>query len=354
MKSLISVTHSGSRETFEINDCKRYETMKTMITQSSLLELPAEQLTVPETVSVFSYPSSGQKLLDSVSSKGILNPITVGPGPDENYIIICGVKRYRAACELGLGSIPVRVISGRPLTGHDVFDIAFHDNSTVRSFNTIELAGIVTILDFLHKKNENVKIDTYLSYLGADGGTGTIELLKEIFNFDDSIKTYIVQWNISVQHASHLALLQGKDRTGLFEVIKSLQIHGGKFKQCVEMVHDICRRDAVLVSDILNQTALRDIVNDTKTTQSQKQAKLLNSLHERRYPKLVEYMSTFSKLASSLRNIHSGVFSPPQNFEGDSIRASIAFKSLGDLDVFCEGLQDESNREKILSLLKLL
>jgi hypothetical protein len=345
---------SGSRETYKSNDCKSFKSMENMIAQSSLLEVPTEQLTVSETVSLFSYPSSGQKLLDSVSSKGILNPIAVGPGLRESYIIICGVKRYRAACELGLGSVPVRVISGRPLTGHEVFDIAFHDNSTVRSFNTIELAGVVTMLDSLYKKNEIMKIDTYFSILGTDGGAGNVELLKEIFNFDDSIKSFIEQWSISVQHASRLALLQGKDRDDLFEVIKTLQIHGGKFKQCVELVHDICRRDTVPVSGILHQTELQKIVNDTKTTQSQKQAKLLNFLHGLRYPKLVEYMNTFSKLASSLKNINSGVFSPPQNFEGDSIRASIAFKSLSDLDLFCEGIQDESNRGKILLLLKLL
>ncbi len=323
--------------------------------QLSLLSVHPDQLILTDVVFAFSYPQSGQKLLDSISSLGIVNPLTVCPDNENSkFKIICGAKRLHAAQSLNFDSLPVRVISEVSLSDGELFDIAFLDNITTRHFNLIEQAGIISILDSLVRKNVIKNSDNYLAQLGLNAGSYTMQLFKDIYSLNEEMKHYLLHWNISSQHAARLALLEENDREALFTIIKLLQIHGGKLKQCIELMYEIGKRDHKTISTIINEAEFQSILNDNKTTQTQKQAKILALLQERRYPDLTQFQKEFAETSSSLNNIGAHVITPPYNFEGDSLRASISFKSISDLDSLCDALRDESNREKIRSLLKLL
>ena len=321
----------------------------------SLLSVHPDQLILTKVVSVFSYPQSGQKLVDSISSLGIVNPLTVCPDNGNNkFNIICGVKRLRAAQSLNFDLLPVRIISEVSLSDGELFDIAFLDNITTRHFNLIEQAGIISMLDSLVRKNAIKNSDNYLAQLGLNVGSYTMQLFKDIYSLNEEMKHYLLHWNISSQHAARLALLEENDRGALFTIIELLQIHGGKLKQCIELMYEIGKRDHKTLSTIINEAEIQSILNDNKTTKTQKQAKLLAVLQEWRYPDLTQFQKEFAETSSSLNNIGAHVITPPHNFEGDSLRASISFKSISDLDSLCDALRDESNREKIRSLLKLL
>ena len=51
------------------------------------------------------------ELIDSIKQKGILQPITVRELNNGEYTIIAGERRYRAAKEIGLKTIPVYILS---------------------------------------------------------------------------------------------------------------------------------------------------------------------------------------------------------------------------------------------------
>ena len=200
----------------------------------SLLSVHPDQLILTKVVSVFSYPQSGQKLVDSISSLGIVNPLTVCPDNGNNkFNIICGVKRLRTAQSLNFDLLPVRVISEVSLSDGELFDIAFLDNITTRHFNLIEQAGIISMLDSLVRKNAIKNSDNYLAQLDLNVGSYTMQLFKDIYSLNEEMKHYLLHWNISSQHAARLALLEENDREALFTIIELLQIHGGK----VETVH---------------------------------------------------------------------------------------------------------------------
>lgn len=322
--------------------------------QHTFTILPLSLVTIPDCIAVFSYPQTGGSLVESVQQYGIINPVTVTGGENNSYRVVCGAKRLLAAKELGWEEIPAKILSGRRLNDREMFDFAFADNVPVRALNIIETAGVLSILSESLRSKEDEKFEKYTSQMELQSGAQSIEMYKSIYSLEDTIKKYLLQWNISAGHASRLTMFNRKEQIGLFEIIELLQLHGGKFKQFLELVFEIVKKDKKGVNEIFSEKETETILHSSTITLSQKQAKILNWLHARRYPQLSKRIQTFSAIAASMNNLHADVFSPPRNFEGDKLRASLSFKSLEELDSFCTALQDESNRNKIQSLLDLL
>ena len=321
--------------------------------QHTFTVLPLSQITIPDCIAVFTYPQTGNSLIESVRQFGIINPVTVTGGENNSYLVVCGVKRLLAVRELGWDEIPAKILSGRRLTDREMFDLAFADNVTVRTLNIVETGGVLTVLPELLHDNTGKLLEKYTSQMELESGAQSIEIYKSVYTLEDAIKKYLLKWNISAGYASRLSLFNPDERAYLFKIIESLQLHGGKFKQFLELIFEIGKKDKKNIDEIFSEHEAETILQNSTITLSQKQAKILDWLHARRYPQLSKRVQTFSTIAASMNNLHTGVFSPPRNFEGDKLRASLSFKSLKELDSFCSALQDESNRNKIQSLLNL-
>lgn len=322
--------------------------------QHTITVLPLSQVTIPDYIAVFSYPQTGGSLIESVRRYGIINPVTVTGGENNSYFLVCGAKRMLAAKELGLEEIPANILSGRRLTAREMFDFAFADNVPMRVLNIIETAGVISFLSESLRGSADEEMKKYTSQMELQSSAQSIEIYKSIYTLEDKIKKYLLQWNISAGHAVRLTMFNRKERTDLFKIIELLQLHGGKFKQFLELIFEICKKDKKSVNEIFSDREAVTILRRDKITLRQKQAKILDWLHACRYPQLSKRVKTFSTIAASINNLHADVFSPPGNFEGDKLRASLSFKSLEELDAFCTALQDESNRNKIQYLLDLL
>ena len=318
-----------------------------------------ENLTIPDVISVFSYPCSGKNLKDSIKSIGFINPILVfksARNKEGEYLVICGAKRFYAARELELESIPVTIVSAKPVSEQEMFEIAFADNISVRPLNLIECAGVVTWLTRLYTGKDSKKYNYLLNQLELTGGAQSIEIYRDIYSLEDKIKNYLLKWNVSAGQAAKLTQFNKHDRKTAFSVIETLQLHGGKLKQFLELTFDICKREKKSIDEIINDPEVRDgaILKNSKITLSQKQAKMLDWLAVRRFPKLNERLRQFSAISGSMENLPKSVFLPPQNFEGERIRASLSFKSLREIDDFCKAVKDKANRERIQSLIDML
>ena len=92
------------------------------------------------------------ELIASIREKGILEPILVRP-QDGRFQIIAGERRYRAACEVGLGEIPCIV---RQASDAEVMEIALVENLQRRDLSPFEEAdGLRTLAEsygYTHEK----------------------------------------------------------------------------------------------------------------------------------------------------------------------------------------------------------
>jgi ParB family chromosome partitioning protein len=84
-------------------------------------------------------PASMAELVDSIRSRGILQPLLVRPKPDESnrYQIIAGERRWRAAQQAGLHAVPTLV---RNLTDSEAMAAALVENLQRQDLNAIEEA----------------------------------------------------------------------------------------------------------------------------------------------------------------------------------------------------------------------
>ncbi|MCX5813121.1 MAG: ParB N-terminal domain-containing protein [Proteobacteria bacterium] len=86
-------------------------TKKTTV-NPEFLYISVDKIIVLEQVrsSINTETDSFKSLVQSIKDKGILEPLIVTAQNDGTYLLICGERRLVAARQLGLESVPVRVI----------------------------------------------------------------------------------------------------------------------------------------------------------------------------------------------------------------------------------------------------
>ena len=104
-----------------------------------------DQLSV-DTLSVSSYqprkyidPEAIAELASSVAQKGILQPLLVRPLKN-GYEIVAGERRFRAAQQIGLKTVPAIV---RDLTDRETLEIAIIENVQRENLNSVEEAQAI-------------------------------------------------------------------------------------------------------------------------------------------------------------------------------------------------------------------
>ncbi len=89
-------------------------------------------------------PEKLEQLIQSVKQHGILEPLLVRPLPDNQYELVAGERRYRAAVELELAEVPVVV---RELNDTEALQLALVENLQREDLNPVEeTEGILQLL----------------------------------------------------------------------------------------------------------------------------------------------------------------------------------------------------------------
>ena len=89
-------------------------------------------------------PQKMQQLVQSVKEHGVLEPLLVRPLSEEEYELVAGERRYRAALEVGLIEVPVVV---RQLSDDEALQLALIENLHREDLNPVEeTEGILQLI----------------------------------------------------------------------------------------------------------------------------------------------------------------------------------------------------------------
>ena len=89
-------------------------------------------------------PDKMMQLVASVKEKGILEPLLVRPKADGRYELVAGERRFRAAKQLALATVPVTV---RDLTDTEALEVALIENLQREDLNPVEeVEGVLQLL----------------------------------------------------------------------------------------------------------------------------------------------------------------------------------------------------------------
>jgi ParB family chromosome partitioning protein len=159
-----------------------------------------------------------QSLTDSILAHGVLSPILVRPVGDQ-YQLVAGERRLRAAQKAGLTEIPVHV---KEMDEQQLLEAALVENIQRTDLNPIEKAqGFKEYLDKFQMTQEHLA-----ARIGVD--RTTISNLIGLLNLPPEVQDFVRSGALSLGHAKVLkGLIDAQQQINLGKevIAKSLSVH---------------------------------------------------------------------------------------------------------------------------------
>ncbi len=143
-----------------------------------------------------------EELATSIKNFGIIQPIIVNKGDDDNYTIIAGERRWRASRLAGLKTIPVIV---HTLSDVELLQVALIENIQRQDLNPIEEAVCYKKLCdefFFNAEDIAEKVGRTKSSV-----TSSISLLK----LSSKVQALVIEGSLQISHAKLLLLVEDED-----------------------------------------------------------------------------------------------------------------------------------------------
>jgi ParB family transcriptional regulator, chromosome partitioning protein len=171
-----------------------------------------------------------EDLVASVKRHGILQPVIVRP-KDGGYELVAGERRWRAAREAGLVTIPVVI---RDIDDREMLELALIENLRREDLNPIERAAAYRRLaDEFQMTQDEVAEAVGLSRPAVANTLRLLDLPAEV-------QAAMANRRITEGHGR--ALLMAPDRTSLLEIWKSVEEKGLSVRDTESIVQGRIRR----------------------------------------------------------------------------------------------------------------
>ena len=236
------------------------------VINNSFVPLEKIQLTSQQPRRYFD-PDKLEQLTESVKEHGILEPLLVRSLADNNYELIAGERRYRAATAVGLTEVPVVV---KELTDSEALQLALVENLQREDLNPVEETEGVLQLLALQLETETTEVISLLYQMqNAAAGKITdnvisnskIESINKVF-------TGLGKMNRESFTANRLPLLRLPE--DILEALRSGKIEYTKAK-AIAKIKDEDARKKLMASAIAESLSLREIKERIKAATPQPQ-----------------------------------------------------------------------------------
>ena len=156
-------------------------------------------------------PEAIAELASSVSQKGILQPLLVRP-LEKGYEIVAGERRFRAAQQVGLKTVPAII---RDLTDRETLEIAIIENVQRENLNSVEEAqAFKQLMDFGMNQEEVAK--------AVGKSRSAVANTLRLLQLGDAALSALEKRTISAGHARAILAQPESDRTWALErILKS-------------------------------------------------------------------------------------------------------------------------------------
>jgi ParB family transcriptional regulator, chromosome partitioning protein len=174
-----------------------------------------------------------EELTESIRSKGILSPIIVRAGEDNNYLIIAGERRWRAARRAGLTQIPVFLKETDEL---EAFELALIENIQREDLSPLEEADSY----FFLMNSRGYAQDAVAGKVGKK--RSTIANALRLLRLPQEVKDLLDTNKISTGHAR--ALLGLSNETQMVETALIVVAQGLSVRDVEKLVRNESKRPA--------------------------------------------------------------------------------------------------------------
>lgn len=290
--------------------------------------VPVERILAEDTLFKISTGGASAELVASIQLIGLLNPpiIIARPG---GFRIVSGFKRIAALRQLGVSSIPVRLLN--PGTEFEnCIRIAIIDNSSQRSLNLVEQANAVGLLATYITDAQQLA-DVACS-VGLSVNPGMANKLKKLAAMEDTLKTGVLEGTIALPVAIQVHDMKDATATqALGVLLKELGLSLNRQREMLEWIASICRRDDISVSQLLATEKIANCLRDPNLDRRQKGQLIRKYLKMCRYPTIQSYEKRFNDIVKKLPLAKGTCLTPPAHFESPSYCLRFEFSSFDEL-----------------------
>ena len=173
-----------------------------------------------------------EELSKSIANKGVLQPVTVREVQYENFELVTGERRWRAAKKAGLNTIPAII---RDFKDEEMMEVALIENLQREDLNPIEEAhAYKKMIDELEITQKEVAKRVSKSRSSV---ANTLRLL----NLPPSVQEIVSRETISMGHARALLPLDSKKQT---EIAKKIVDEDLSVRKTEELVKKLTEKDS--------------------------------------------------------------------------------------------------------------
>ena len=229
-----------------------------------------------------------EELSLSIQAQGIIQPIVVRLVADDQYEIIAGERRWRAAKLAQLDIIPCLI---KNVPDESAVAIALIENIQREDLNAMEeaiaLERLLTEFDLTHQEVA----------LAIGKSRTTVSNLLRLNNLNEEVKTFLENGDIDMGHARALLALEGDEQTSAAQIVATKEL--------------TVRETESLIKKIQNPVAIKEKVEKAIETVELEQvladklgAKVAISHNKKGKGKLVISYANLEKLEEILAKIN--------------------------------------------------
>lgn len=168
-----------------------------------------------------------KELAGSIKEKGVLQPVILSRTGDNDYRLIAGERRWRAAKLAGLKQIPALI---KDYSSQDAIEVALIENIQREELNPVEMADAFDRL----MREFNLTQEEVSKRVGKE--RATIANYLRILKLPDEVKAYINNQELSIGHAK--AILSIEQRSKQIEAAREIIKKG----LSVRAAEQVCKR----------------------------------------------------------------------------------------------------------------
>ena len=317
--------------------------------------IKCSQIDLDDTSFLMSYPLESEKIMASVGTIGVLQPIIVsGCGCEGKYQIITGFKRAYACRKIGVELVNAYIYQVDQDNRLGAFALALHENAAHRTFNHVEKSLILTkLVDQFHCDRDEV-IQQYLPLLELAPNSKVLDIYLKIADFEEEIKRYLAIHDLPLTVLELLANLSPADRAPVFTLISTLKLGVNSIKEALTELGEIALRDSCPIHHVLADRQIQEILKHEQYPVPQKAERIRRIIREKRYPELTTLEYEYHARLKQLQLPRGVQFKTERFFEDDDLSVAFRFQTPDQLKKFAEELLQLSQKPELQSLLGLV
>lgn len=271
----------------------------------------------------FSFPEFSQKLFDSISSIGLIDPpILLQEKNNRKFLVVSGIRRVLACKKLGMNTLPCFILKNGDTKSYEKFIyLNLKINQAHRELNHIEKANF---LKLLHETGmpEQAIIKKFMPELNLAKSKKIYTDFLSINSLDLPTKMRIIEWRLPLKTSVALAKYTKPGRNSVMKIAETLLPGVNRLKEIMTLLEENALLKKSSIEDIV-RLYLINIIEDSQKEKKDRIEKIRLKLKELRYPKLKEQEKKWNDFIKELHLPQEIKISSPPFFEGRKVKIEI-------------------------------